>query len=160
MPAPRPVYSLCSDAIALTGGTAKTVLEIKTPASTGMVPLLWWVEFDGTTATNAPVKVEVGRFSAAVTTMASAGVTPSRVNDGNRALVSQSVCGTGFVGSAQTEGAGTATDVEIHRVPPTSGLVFAENLGMEWVLGASAFWRIRLTAAQAVNATVGVRWTE
>jgi hypothetical protein len=146
------------DVVPLTAATARTAIEIKTPATTGMVPLMWWVEFDGTTATNTPVKVEVGRFSAAVTTMGTAAVVPARVNDGNRALASQCTCGTGV--GTQTEGAGTATDVEIHRVPPTSGLLFQESLGMEWVMGASGFWRIRLTAAQAVNATVGVRWTE
>jgi len=159
MPAPRPLYSLSADGVALVAATAKTIVEIKTPASTGLVPVLWWVEFDGTTATNTPVKVEVGRFSAAVTTMLNAGVTPARVNDGNRALASQSTCGTGGA-TTNTEGAGTATDVEIHRVPPTSGLVWQENLGMEWVQGASGFWRIRCTAAQAVNVTFGIRWTE
>jgi len=158
MPAPRPVYSISGDAMALTAATAKTVLEIKTPATTGIVPVCWWVEFDGTTATNTPVKVEVGRFSAAVTTMGTAGVTPSKTNYGNNSLASQCTCGTGA--GTNTEGAGTASDVEIHRVSPTSGLIWTESLGMEWTLGASAFWRIRVTAAQTVNCTAGVRWTE
>lgn len=154
MPAPRPIYSVSVDGIALVAATAKTILEIATPATTGMVPLLWWVEFDGTTSSAVPVKVEIGRFSAAVTTATT--VTPVRVNDGNRALASQST----VKHSTSTEGAGTATDVEIHRVPPTSGLIMSENLGTEWVQGASGFWRIRCTAAAAVNATFGIRWTE
>lgn len=155
MPAPRPVFSISFDAMALTAATAKTVLEVKTPATTGIVPLVWWVEFDGTTSTNTPAKVEVGQFSAAATTMASS-LTPSKVNYGNNSLASQCTAGANY----SSEGAGTASDVEIHRVSPTSGLVWVESLGMEWTLGASAFWRIRVTAAQAVNCTAGVRWTE
>lgn len=154
MPAPRPIYSASVDGIALVAATAKTILEIATPASTGMVPLMWWVEFDGTTSSAVPVKVEIGRFSAAVTTATT--ITPARVNDGNRALASQCT----VKHSTSTEGAGTASDVEIHRVPPTSGLLLPESLGLEWVLGASSFWRIRCTAAAAVNATFGIRWTE
>lgn len=154
MPAPSPTYSISVDAVALVAATAKSVLEIRTPASTGIVPLLWWVEFDGTTATNTAVKVEVGIFSAstgATTTTA----TPSTVNYGNRGLASQCTCFTNCNAEA-----GSLSLGEFHRVPPTSGLVFAENLGGEWAVGASSFWRIRLTAAQAVNATVGVRWAE
>lgn len=154
MPAPRPLYGWSQDGIALVAATAKTILEIATPATTGMVPVLWWVEFDGTSSTNTPVKVEVGRFSAGVTT--ATAITPYRINDGNRALPSQCT----VKHSTSTEGAGTPTDVEIHRVPPSGGLPWPENLGMEWVMGASGFWRIRCTAAQAVNVTFGIRWTE
>jgi hypothetical protein len=154
MPAPRPIYSVSVDAIALVAATAKTIFELATPATTGIVPLHWWVEFDGVTAANPPVKVEIGRFTAAVTTAST--ITPAKVNFGNNGLASQCTCKQG----ATAEGAGTATDVEIHRISPTSGLIFPESLGMEWSLGASAFWRIRCTAAQAVNVTFGFRWTE
>lgn len=154
MPAPRPIYSVSVDGIALVAGTARTILEIATPTTTGIVPITWWVEFDGVTASNTPVKAEIGRFSAAVTTATT--ITPSKANYGNNGLSSQCT----VKHSCTSEGAGTPTDVEIHRIPPTSGLIWPESLGMEWALGASAFWRIRLTAAQAVNATFGIRWTE
>jgi hypothetical protein len=142
------------DAIALVAATAKTIAEIKTPSTTGIVPLVWWVEFDGTTSSSTPVKIEVGRFSAAVTTISA--FTPSKTNYGDNSLASQCTVGN----NCSSEGAGTASDVEIHRVPPTSGLIFQESLGMEWTVGASAFWRIRCTAAAAVNVTFGIRWTE
>lgn len=154
MPSPRPIYGVSQDAIALTAATAKTVFELATPSTTGIVPIRWWVEFDGVTAANTPVKVEMGRFSAAVTTATS--VTPYKKNYGNNSLASQ--CTTKY--NTSTEGAGTATDVEIHRVSPLSGLFVQEVLGMEWTLGASAWWRIRITAAQAVNVTFGFEWTE
>jgi hypothetical protein len=142
------------DQVALSANTAKTIAEIRTPTTTGIVPLSWWVEFDGTSSAATPVKVEIGRFSAAVTTITS--FTPSKVNYGNNSLASQ--CTVGY--NCTSEGAGSASDVEIHRIPATSGLIWQESLGMEWTLGASAFWRIRCTAPAAVNATFGVRWTE
>ena len=154
MPAPRPIYAVSIDAIALTAATAKSILEIATPATTGIVVVQYWVEFDGVTAANTPVKVEVGRFSAAVTT--ATAVTPIKINYGNNSLASQCTCKH----STSTEGAGTAVDVENHRIPPTSGFFPQESLGMEWAMGASAFWRIRCTAAQTVNVTFGIRWTE
>lgn len=154
MPAPRPTFGWSQDGIALVAATAKTILEIATSATGYMVPLLWWVEFDGTSSANTPVKVEIGRFSAAVTT--ATAITPYRINDGGRAVAS--TCTVKH--SATVEGAGTATDAEIHRVTPTSGLIWTESLGQEWVLGASAFWRIRCTAAQAVSVAFGCRWVE
>lgn len=154
MPAPRPIYSISSDATALVAATAKPVLEIRTPASTGIVPIAWWVEFDGTTATNTPVKVEVGIYSVS-TGATTTSATPQLLNYGNRGLASQCTC---FINCNAITG--TATYEEIHRVPPTSGLIFQESLGQEWTVGASSFWRMTLTAAQVVNATYGVRWAE
>jgi hypothetical protein len=135
--------------------TAKSIVEIKTASTGGAVILAWSVTFDGVTATNTPVKIEVGRFSAAVTTNATS-ITPSKVSYGFNGIASTATVGA----NASTEGAGTASDVEIYRVPPTSGLVWQESLGMEWVVPASGFFRIRCTAAQAVNATFTLRWTE
>jgi hypothetical protein len=154
VPAPCAIYSVSVDQVALVAATAKTIVEIKTPSTTGMMPVAWWVEFDGTSSSATPVKIEVGRFSAATTTISS--VTPNLVNYGDNGLASQ--CTVGY--NCSSEGAGTASAVEVHRVPPTSGLVFQESLGMEWSVGASAFWRIRATAAAGVNVTFGVRWAE
>lgn len=154
MPAPRPIYAVSSDAIALTAATAKTIFELRTPASTGIVPVYWWVEFDGVTATAVPVKVEVGIFSAAITT--GTATTPLLLNYGNRGLASQCTCNI----NTSSEGAGTPTITEIHRVSPLAGLLVQEPLGMEMTVGASSFFRIRCTAPAAVNATFGCRWTE
>lgn len=154
MPAPGPIYSISVDQVALAASTAKDVIEIRTPSTTGIVPIMWWVEFDGVTATSTPVKVEVGRYSAS-TTATSTSATPSLVNYGHNALTSQCTCFTNCNADS-----GSASQIEIHRVPPTSGFVWVESLGNEWSVPASSFWRMRLTAANAVNATVGVRWSE
>lgn len=152
MPAPSPMYGVSVDQIALTAATARTVIELATPSTAVLTPVMWWVEFDGVSASALPVKVEVGIFTAAVTTATT--VTPFALNAGGRGLASPVTAKH----STTVEGAGTATYVEQHRVSPTSGILLQEPLGNEVAVGASSFWRIRLTAAATVNATVGVRW--
>jgi hypothetical protein len=154
MTAPMPTFSTSTDAIALVAATAKSILEIATPASTGALIIGWWCEFDGVTASNVPVKLEVGRFSAAVTTATTA--TPSKMGYGQNALASQAT----VKNSTTAEGAGTFVDGEIHRIPPTSGIYIQYPLGREWSLPASSFWRIRCTAAAGVNVTFGIQWAE
>lgn len=146
------LYCVSVDGIALAAATAKSVLELATGANDRCRIVQWSVEFDGTSATATPVKVEVGRFSAAVTTATM--ITPMKLDaaEGTASITAKH--------STSTEGAGTASDYEIHRVPPTSGLVLQYPLGREWAVGTSGFWRMRLTAAATVNATCTVIWDE
>src|SRR5512139_2744495 len=141
------------DAVALTAATAKSVLELGTSASCRIWIKEWWVEFDGVTASNTPVKVECGRFSAAVTTATTFTAGKFDAADGTAATTAKH--------STSTEGAGTIDNGSvIHRIPPTSGYHYVAPLGQELVVPVSGFWRMRLTAAQNVNATVGVVWFE
>jgi hypothetical protein len=149
-----PTFSASTDAIALTAAV-KTILEIATPATTGILIIGWWVEFDGVTAANVPVKVEVGRFSAVTTTMTNT-MTPSKMGFGANAIASQCT----VKNTATAEGAGTFSDGEIHRIPPTSGIYIQYPLGREWTVPASSFFRIRVTPGAAVNVTYGVQWAE
>lgn len=144
-------FFLSVDAIALSAATAKSVLELGSGSANKVWIKEWWVDFDGVTATNAPVKVEVGRFSAAVTTATSAS---EKMDNNNGAPA------TTAKHSTSTEGAGTADDIIFRRISPTSGFHYVAPLGGELVLAVSTFWRMRLTAAQTVNATVGVIWEE
>lgn len=147
------LYVASVDAVALVAATAKSVLEIATPATMDLRIVEWWVDFDGVSASAVPVKVEVGRFSAAVTTATT--ITPSKfTNTAAPASVSTTKHST------TAEGAGTATDVIIKRISPTSGFHYVAPLGRELYLPLSGFYRIRLTAAAIVNATVGVIWEE
>lgn len=149
-----PTYSVTADQIALVAATAKTVLQVASPATTGILVVKWWVEFDGTNAAATPVKVEVGRFGSTAATVT--GATPSLVDFGQNALASQCTAGT----NASAEGTGTYSAGEIHRIPPTSGMVMQDPLGLYWQVPASSWFRIRLTSATALNATVGLTWTE
>jgi hypothetical protein len=146
------LYSLSIDAIALVAATAKTIAELATSATDRARIVEWSVTFDGVTPTAVPVKVEVGRFSAAVTTattLAGAKLDPA---DGTAATTAKH--------STTTEGAGTASDPLLFRVPPTGGLVIQSPLGREVVLAVSTFWRIRCTAAAGVNVSFHLIWEE
>lgn len=143
------LYVFAQDQIALVAATAKSVLELGT-ASTGRIRIVeWWVDFDGVTATAIPVKVEVGHFSAAVTTATTGTVDKLDTADAAAATVVKH--------STTVEGAGTIDAGAVnHRISPTSGYHYIAPLGRERIVAVSTFWRMRLTAAAGVNATVGV----
>jgi len=148
-----PKYIASVDAIALAAGVAKSVLELATPATARAKILEWWIMFDGVTAANTPVKCEVGRFSAAITTATT--ITPAQADaaDGVSQLTVKH--------TATVEGAGTVTaNMPIFRIPPTSGFYYQAVGGNEILLPVSGFWRMRLTAAQVVNVAVGCIWDE
>lgn len=146
------LYSATVDGIALAAATAKTCMELQTPSTKRIKLVQWWVEFDGITASNVPVKVEFQAASANITTGTT--YTADAVEPADPAAL------TVVKHTATVEGAGTLSRGEIHRVPPTSGFVMVYPLGREWIVAASSAWRIRLTAANIVNATVGIIWEE
>lgn len=146
-------YELAQDAIALAAATAKSVLELATPAGTRLAILEFWLEFDGVTASAVPVKAEMGRFSAAVTTATT--VTADKMDPGTVAALVTSKHST------STEGAGTPVGTPIvKRVPPTSGFHYVAPPDRPYIVAVSSFWRMRLTAAAIVNVTCGVIWDE
>lgn len=146
------LYFMSVDAIALVAATAKSIAELAAGAGDRIKIVEWWVEFDGVTATAVPVKIEVGRFSADVTTATTFTIDKGDPADGAAATTAKH--------STTVEGAGTADDVMIHRVHPQSGIYVQYPLGRELVLAVSTFWRIRCTAAAGVNASFGIVWEE
>jgi hypothetical protein len=146
-------YELSVDAIALSAATIKSVLELATPAGQRARICEFWVEFDGVSASAVPVKCEFGRYSAAVTTATTVAGDKYDPADGTAVVIAKH--------STSTEGAGTAVGTPlVHRIPPTSGYHYVSPPGSELILAVSTFWRMRLTAAAVVNATVGVIWEE
>lgn len=146
------IYSITVDAIALSAATAKTALELGTSSTDRAKLLAWWVEFDGASSSAVPVKVEAQRASAAVTT-----ATTLTAEKNDTAAPAASVTSKH---STSTEGAGTLSGGEIHRVHPQGGFFREYVMGRELYIPVSAFWRLRLTAAATVNATVGAIWEE
>lgn len=146
------LYSMSVDGIALGAAAAKTIAELGTGAQQRAKIKSWSITFDGVTASAVPVKVEIGRFSAAVTTATTYTINKVDPGDGNATTVAKH--------STTAEGAGTASDVEIYRIPPTGGMLYQEPLGNEWIVPVSGFWRIRCTAPAAVNVTFTVKWEE
>jgi hypothetical protein len=131
------LYLVSVDNIALVAATPKTLIELATGAKRIRI-VDWSVTFDGTSGSATPVKLEVGRFSAAITTGTS--VTPDKFElaDGAALVTAKH--------SATVEGAGTPSGVLIYRVPPTGGIVMPAPLGRELVVPTSGFWRIRANA--------------
>jgi hypothetical protein len=147
------LYRLSVDGIALGAGVAKSILELATAASDRAKIVEWGLTFDGVTAANTPVKCEMGRFSAAVTTATTLAGGKLDAGDGGQSATTKH--------TTTVEGAGTIdADAMILRVPPTQGFVYQAPLGREEVVPVSSFWRMRLTAAQAVNASFWLVWDE
>lgn len=146
-------FTVSVDNVSLVASTAKTIIDLATTSSTPASVWNWWVEGeDLATSTNTPWKVEVGLFSAAVTTHTAA--TPATWDVPT--AVSTVTAGT----VTTSEGAGTPTNVEVHRVQTSSGLLVWEDKPR--LIPVSSFWRIRITPGSAVTAgvTVGVKWGE
>lgn len=147
------LYQFSIDANALAAATAETVLELGTAASDRAKIVSWWVEFDGVSGSAVPVKVEVGRFSAAVTTATTGTAGKFDPADGAPASTVKH--------TVTAEGAGAAeAGLEIHRVHPQGGMLVQYPLGRELTLAVSTFFRIRVTAAAVVNVTAGIIWEE
>ncbi len=147
------LYQFTIDNLALVAATAKSAIEVGTAASDRAKIVAWWVEFDGTSGTAVPVKVEVGRFSSGVTTATTGTAGKYDPADGTPSVTVKH--------STSTEGAGTAeAGLETHRIHPQAGLLVQYPLGRELVLAPSTFFRIRCTAAAGVNVTAGVVWEE
>jgi hypothetical protein len=146
------LYNLSINNLALVAATAKSVVEIGTPSTVRAKIVQWWAEFDGVSASAVPVKIELGRFSSGVTTATTLAGFALDANEPASLVTAKH--------STTTEGAGTISGGEIHLVSPTSGILVQYPLGREWMIGASGFWRMRLTAPAAVNVTFGVQWEE
>lgn len=147
------LYLYSIDANALAASTTESVLELSTTSAQRIKIKEWWVEFDGVTATAVPVKVEAGRFTAAVTTATTGTAIKLDPADGTPVTVVKH--------TVSAEGAGAPETGNItHRIPPTSGYHYIAPLGQELVVAVSSFWRIRVNAAAVVNVTAGVIWEE
>ena len=145
-------YVCAADAVALAATTLKTVCELATPAGESADLISWWIEFDGTDSTKAPIKVELLRATAAATGTSTGTAAPCDENEAASASCTWKYGATG-------EGT-PGTVLEIHRIPFTSGTYIFYPLDQRYKAKASGFLRIRCTAPATVNATVGMMWTE
>jgi hypothetical protein len=135
-------YTATADAVALAAAAAKTVLQIATPSTIRARLVELHVGFDGVTAANPPVLVELLRQTSAGTNTA---VTPVAVD----AAAPASLVTSGKNHSAEP----TGTTVVAHwRLTPVGGLLVIPFYGDEQpVMAISSWLGIRCTAAQIVN---------
>jgi hypothetical protein len=155
------LYVATADATALVAATAKTLIAVQAGAQDRLTIVQWWVEFDGATATAVPVKVELIRATTntAAGTRTALGTTnnnPYRDFEGTSAF---QTANSGVAYSAEPTWT-TQVPLELHRVPPTSGIMMQYPLGREPSIPGGSALQLRVTAAAIVNATYGVVWDE
>jgi hypothetical protein len=135
-----------------TGTSLKTLMELGTSANMRATILSWWVEFDGTSGSATPIKVELIRGTGGIT---GTSITAEKYTDKYDAAV------TVAKHTASSEGTiGVTNALESHYVHPQSGILVQYPLDREIQIPVSAFLRLRVTAAASVNASVGIVWQE
>jgi hypothetical protein len=147
------VYTVTTGGVALVAATAKTVAEITTGSGVTNAWVSFDVTFDGATATNVPVKVELVSYTGASTGTA---FTPLKANG-----EAQNVAATSTAKVNDTVEPTTPTVRRSWAIPPTSGVLFQFPLGREVAyMPVSSIYGIRCTAPNGVNVYVQIDFEE
>jgi len=144
-------YSVGVSGIALSGGVAKTIIEVTASASRRAALKYWAVSFNGVVS-DVPVLVEILRATAAIT---GTSITPAQV-DPAAAAAQATVKHT-----ATVEGTAATVPLESYYVTPNGGLFAIQlPLGDEVVITSASLLRIRCTAPSAETVAVALRFEE
>lgn len=142
-------YVTSADAVALTAATAKTVLQIATPANLRARVTEISVGFDGVTASNPAVLVELVRQTTAGTATAQ---TPAPIDPAAPASLVSSL-------RNHTAEPGSGTVIKSWRLTPVGGLLVIPFYGDEQpVVGISSWLGIRCTASAVVNVNANINF--
>lgn len=139
-----------------TGAAVRTMLQVATPASSGLYIVEWGISFSAFSAA-APVVCELFGTTVAAT-MSTASVAADIIKysapglDASIAVDVGATTKTGFATAAVTEGTpANVRMLDAQQVPPTGQYVLQFPLGREPYISASQFLRIRVTAPATVN---------
>ena len=139
-----------TNAVALVANTAKTTVQILAPANHRVKIIGWGVYFDGTSATNQPVRIRLLRQTGAGT------MTSLTLN--KTVPCSESLLTTGSHSATVEPASGDILDqVTCH---PQQGYEVKFAPGQEIVLGGTDRCGIELLAVQVVNATAKILFEE
>lgn len=139
-------YSVPFTDVSLTAATAKTVVSVTASKVVTVCNVV--ITFDGVTASNTPVLVELVKGDG-TTAGTSTAVTPLAI----RGAVNIAAAST--AAKNYTAEPTTLTMLENLRIPPTSGIIYQLPLGRE-IQGDSSTNKLiglRLTAGSGVNVT-------
>lgn len=145
------LYNSNATTVALVAATAKTVLQIATPATTRAKIKQLDISFDGVAGSAVPVLIELLMQTTAGTMTA---VTPVAVD---RAAPASLVTAARNATAEPTAGAVLWAQTV---TPAGSTLIFPWPLGDEFKLNVSQFLGVRMTAPAAVNACVTLKHEE
>lgn len=143
-----------------TGAVVKTMLQLATPATSGLYIVEWGISFDGSAAAT-PVRCELLSCTGAatVTAFAAGDITQLTYSLAQGSLTTLGVSAGGYTASA--EGTPAAVDVfDAQFVAPSGQYIKQWPLGREPDVAISRFVRVRVTAAAAVNAYCYIVWGE
>lgn len=133
-----------------------SIIEIPAPANQPLIVTGIDMTFDGTTASNKPVLVQLIRASA-TGTFPSSSVTPDVENTDPASYTTLITAANVKYGTATAEGAVASTNgLRLYRLPPTAGVLYQLPLGRGLWVPKAGFLRVRAVATAAVNVTVNV----
>lgn len=153
-----PAPTTAAQAVVTTGTAIKTLLQVQISATLGGEIVEWGISFDGAAAA-AGIKCELVEtdVAATVTAHSTTGIVrldAAAVQGGDPVtnLILVGTAATGYTGTV--EGSITATRVfDAQLVQPTNQYVLQFPLGERpYMKPGSFFYRVRVTAAAAVNA--------
>lgn len=138
-----------------TSAAIKTLLQIKPLSGIDLKIKEWGISFDGSAAAT-PGEVELIETDVAATVTASASADITKLNNpggpvADTGLVSLGTAATGY--SASAEGSiGAVRTFDVQLIAPTNQYVKQFPLGLEPLIQAGKFARIRVTFGTAINA--------
>jgi len=141
--------------------TARTMLQIATPAGVEIIPIAWGVSLDASAA-GVPGMCELIETDVAAT--GGTSLTPTRYGNptGPASICVGGAALTMFTpAGATTEGTiGAVRTADAQLIAPTSQYNYQWPLGREFRVGVSKFLRVRLNFAVAVGALCWVAYEE
>lgn len=153
-----PMQTTAAFAVVTTGTAVKTLLQVKTGATTVFRVIEWGISFDGSAAAT-PGKCELIETDVAATVTASVTADITKYNadallagDPVTSLIAVGTAGTGYTATVEGSIAAVRNLDGPQLIAPTTQFVKQFPLGREPIVNLAKFLRIRVTFAAAINA--------
>jgi hypothetical protein len=158
-----PAPTTAAQATVATGTAIKTLIQIATGTTRSIEVVEWGISFDGTNASNTPIKCELidtAAIAATITAYVAADIHKfSHPSDEASTIQIGTTALSGY--NASAEGTIVASRVgDAQLINPTAGLDIQWPLNRGFVVSVSRFLRVRVTASASVNAYPYVIWEE
>lgn len=137
---------------ALAAATVETVLVVASGAAKRLKIRRWGISFNGTNVTNAPVQVQLMRFTSAGT--ASTG-TPQKMDEADVPVLSGSTFRSAFAAEPTT-----GAILESHYVSPAGGQLIENYFDDAPIVGVSGFLGLRVLGNDAVSVSAFIHYEE
>jgi hypothetical protein len=143
-----------SVSIGSTVNTLKTILQLATPASTGIRVVEWGVSFEAQNTTANPCKVDLvdtGSVAATVTAHVAAGVQPWGDPNAPASSLTLGTTATGYNSTAEGTVTTSRTGDAQFVLPAGGQSIMQYPLGREFVVGPSRILRVRVTTSSGTT---------